>query len=209
MTGIVKQIHRATVALAMPRSVPALIAYAQNVVTRVTGNPSFPPPIPQLAAVTKAIGELQVAEAGAISRIKGSAAVRNDKRRELVAALEQLKAYIQGVADADQANGAAIIQSAGVAVRKTTTRKPRVFSAKQGTVSGTALVHATVAARRASYEWQYSIDGGKTWTLLPPTLQAKTFVTGLLPGSTVEFKYRAVTRTGAEDWSQAVSLLMQ
>jgi hypothetical protein len=209
MNAIVKQVHRATVALALPRNVPALIAYAQNILKRMTGNPSFPPPVPQIAAVTSAINDLEVAEAGAISRIKGAAAVRNDKRRVLVAALEQLRAYIQGVADADQTNGASIIQSAGVAVRKTTTRKPRVFSAKQGPVSGTALVQASVAARRASYEWQCSTDGGKTWTLLPPTMQSKTSVRGLTPGSTVQFKYRAVTKTGAEDWSQAVSLVIQ
>jgi hypothetical protein len=45
--------------------------------------------------------------------------------------------------------------------------------------------------------------------MLPPTLQAKTSVAGLMPGSTAEFKYRAVTRTGAEDWSPAVSLTIQ
>jgi hypothetical protein len=162
-----------------------------------------------MAVVQTALGDLEVAEAAAISRIKGAAAVRNDKRRVLVAALEQLRAYIQGVADADQTNGAAIIQSAGVAVRKTVTRKPRVFYAKQGTVSGTALIQATVAARRASYEWQCSTDGGKTWTLLPPTMQSKTSVTGLPSGSTVQFKYRAVTPKGAGDWSPAVSLVVQ
>jgi hypothetical protein len=71
-----------------------------------------------------------------------------------------------------------------------------------------AKVIAVAAARRAAYDWQYSSDGGKTWTTAPSTLQAKTTVAGLVPGSTVHFKFRAVTKTGEEDWSQPVSLMV-
>jgi hypothetical protein len=123
--------------------------------------------------------------------------------------IQQLRSYIQSVADLDGTNAASIIESAGVSLRKPSARKPRVFHAKPGPVSGTADVIAASAARRASYEWQYSTDGGKTWVMLPPTLQAKTSIAGLTPGSTAEFKYRAVTRTGADDWSPAVSLTIQ
>jgi hypothetical protein len=65
------------------------------------------------------------------------------------------------------------------------------------------------AGHRASYEWQYSTDGGKTWVTAPPTLQAKTTVAGLVPGATVQFKYRPVTRAGGADWSQPISLMVQ
>jgi hypothetical protein len=71
-----------------------------------------------------------------------------------------------------------------------------------------AKVTAAAASRRASYEWQYSNDGGKTWITAPVTLQAKTTIAGLVPGSTVQFKYRAVTKTGEADWSQPLSLLV-
>src|SRR5579871_102595 len=54
----------------------------------------------------------------AISRIKGAASAHNDKRKALVAVLQQVRFYVQSVADADQGNGPAIIESAGVAVRK-------------------------------------------------------------------------------------------
>jgi hypothetical protein len=50
--------------------------------------------------------------------------------------------------------------------------------------------------------------GGKTWVTAPATLQAKTTVAGLVPGSTAQFKYRAVTKTGEGDWSQRVSLMV-
>jgi hypothetical protein len=88
-------------------------------------------------------------------------------------------------------------------------RAPRVFAAKAAAVTGTAKVIAPSAGHRASYEWEYSIDGGKTWVTLPVTLQAKTSVSGLVPGSTAQFKYRPVTKTGEENWSAPISLLVQ
>jgi hypothetical protein len=49
----------------------------------------------------------------------------------------------------------------------------RAFAAKPGPVAGVAKVTAVAASRRASYEWQYSPDRGKTWVTAPPTLQAR------------------------------------
>jgi hypothetical protein len=54
-----------------------------------------------------------------------------------------------------------------------------------------AEVIAASAGHRASYDWQYSADGGKTWVMLTSTLKASTTITGLAPGAVVEFKYRA------------------
>ena len=200
---------RALVVLALPDSVPALISYAENIVNRMTGNASFPKPVPSLAAVSGAIDDLRTAETAAIARTKGAAAVRNDKHKALVSTLQQLRSYIQATADADEGSGAAIIESAGVTVRKRATRKARVFAAKQGRTSGVATVIAARAGQSAAYEWQYSVDGGKTWLSAPVTLQAKTTVAGLLPGSMVQFRYRAVTRAGEGDWNAPVSLTVQ
>ena len=208
MSDTTKSIRRPTVTLQLPKSVPPLIVYAQGIVKRMTGNTTFPNPSPALSAITSAIDDLQTAEAAALARTKGAAAARNAKRTAMVALLQQLRAYIQTTADANAPNAAAIIQSAGVEVRKTPTRTARVFAAKQGTDSGVATVVAAKAASRASYEWEYSTDGGKTWVAAPPTLQSKTTIAGLTPGATVEFKYRPVTKTGGGDWSQPVSLLV-
>jgi len=106
-------------------------------------------------------------------------------------------------------SGASIIASAGVGVKKPVARAPRVFDAKLGPVSGTAKLLAASAGHRASYEWQYSTDGGKTWVLAPVTLQAKTTIVGLTPGATVQFRYRPVTKVGEGDWSQTIVLLVK
>jgi hypothetical protein len=204
-----KVIHRATASLNLPRPVPALITYAIGIVKAMTGNAAFPTPVPALAAVTTAITELQAAETTALARTRGAVEMRNEKRAALVTLLQQLRGYIQTVADANVENGASIITSAGVAVKRIHAPAARVFVAKQGAVSGSAKLVAATAARRASYEWEYSTDGGKTWVVAPATLQAKTTVVGLTPGSTVQFRYRPVLKTGEGDWSQPVSLIVK
>ena len=204
-----KSIHRSLASLSLPKPVPALITYAQGIVKAMTANASFPSPTPPLATVSEAITELQTAETAALARTKGAASTRNDKRTALVTLLQQLRGYIQTTADANVEAGASLIQSAGIAVKKSPVRAPRVFGASPGPVSGSAKLVAASAGHRASYEWQYSTDGGKTWVTSPVTLQAKTTVPGLTAGATVTFKYRPVTKTGEGDWSQAVSLIIK
>ena len=209
MTTTTKSTHRSVASLKLAPSVPALITQAENIVKAMTGNPAFPSPNPALTTVTQAIQDLQAAETATLSRTKGAATTRNEKRLALVKMLEQLKSSIQSAADASPETSASMIQSAGLAVKKTPVRPPRVFAAKPGPVSGEVNVIAHAAARRASYQWQYSTDAGKTWLDAPATLQAKTTVPGLTPGVTVMFRYRPVTKTGQGDWSQPNSLIVK
>jgi hypothetical protein len=201
--------RRSIAVLLLPKTVPAVVTYAQSVVTAMTGNPSFPSPVPALAAVAAAITALQSAESAVLARTKGMAEVRNDKRATLVTLLQQLRGYVQTVADADVDTSATVIRSAGMAVKKVTPRKPTIFAASQGAVSGTAKLVAPPAGRRSSYEWQYSTDGGKTWLVAPTTVHARTTVPGFTPGASVEFRYRPVTVTGEGDWSQTVLLIVK
>jgi hypothetical protein len=209
MTTTPKAIHRSFVSLKLPNKVPALITYAQGIVKAMTGNPAFPSPTPTLTTVTEAINELQTAETATLARTKGAVAVRNEKRAALVTLLQQLKAAIQAAADANPETGPSVIQSAGMAVKKTPVRAKRVFAAKVGAVSGSVKLVTDAAARRASYEWQYSTDGGKTWVSSPSTLQTKTTVSGLAPAANVMFRSRAVTKAGEGDWSQPTSIIVK
>jgi hypothetical protein len=204
-----KSVNRSLVTLSLPRSIPALITYTQAVLVAMTNNANFPTPLPALSAVSAALTALQSAESQAISRIKGAVVVRNDKKAALVTLLQQLRSYIQTTADANSENSAAIIKSSGLPLKKVPVHKPRVFTIKPGAVSGSVEMVAASAARRASYLWGYSTDGGKTWIEVGPTLQAKTTVSGLPVGTTVQFRYRGVTKTGAADWSQPTSFLVK
>ena len=201
--------HRSIASLKLPTSVPALISLAKAIVAAMTSNNSFPSPDPPLADVGTAITDLETAEAAALARTKGAATARNQKRSALLAKLEALKAYVQKIADNDRVHAPALIQSAAMVVRKVPVRAKRVFTVKQGAVSGSVEIVTASAARRASYEWEYSSDGGATWQLLPATLQAKTGLTGLKAGSSYSFRFRAVTKAGAGDWSQPLSILVK
>src|SRR6185437_4264014 len=114
--------------LLLPKTVPALVTYAQSVVTSMTGNPSFPSPVPALAAVATAIAALHSAESAVLARTKGMAEARDDKRAELVNLMQQLRGYVQTVADADVETAATVIRSAGMAVKKVTPRKAVTFA---------------------------------------------------------------------------------
>ncbi|HEY1692695.1 MAG TPA: fibronectin type III domain-containing protein [Polyangiaceae bacterium] len=202
--------HRITVSLDFPRKVADFLLYANNIVQKSTNNPALPNPTPTMAVLTAAITDLHTSETAALSRATGAVTVRNEKRLVLVGLIQQFRGYVQGVADATPENAASIIQSAGFAVRKPPVRKPRVFEAVNAANSGTATVHAPSAGVRSAYDWEYSPDGGKTWVAAPGTIQAKTTVTGLPSGTSVQFRYRATTPKGGQgDWSPPVQLLVK
>jgi hypothetical protein len=201
--------HRTIASLKLPTKVPALITASRAIAQSVTGNSAFATMAPLLAAVTAAINDLETSETATQSKVRGAAATRDVKRTALLTLLHQLKADVQQAADANPAQATTLIQNAGLSVKKTALRPPRVFEAKPGTVTGQVELVAASAARRASYEWETSIDGGKTWQMAPVTLQAKTTVSGLVPGSTVMFRYRPVTKTGEADWSQPVTMIVK
>jgi hypothetical protein len=201
------KIRRAIAALSLPKPNPALITYAQGIVKGMTGNAYFATPSPTLAVLTAAIADLQTTETLALTRAKGAAVLRNEKRATLVSLLQQERSYVQGIADLNPENGGSIIQSAGLAVKKVPVHPPRVFAAKAGAVSGSVTLVVPSAGTRSSYEWESSTDGAKAWVAMPPTIQAKTSITGLTPGSSVQFRYRAVTpKGGAGDWSLPITM---
>jgi hypothetical protein len=205
-----KTIRKATAILGIPKKVADFIIYVNNIVQKMTNNGNFPSPLPALAVILAALNDLHAAETAALSRGKGAAAVRNAKLALLISLIQQLRAYVQSVADATPENGTAIIESAGFAVRKVSPRGKRAFTVKQGPVAGSAIVTAVNAGPRSSYEWQYSTDGGKTWLMAQATIQGKTTIAGLPSGTTVQFRYLAVTPKGGQgDWSQATALLVK
>ena len=91
----------------------------------------------------------------------------------------------------------------GVERRGARQQAKAVLGVLPGRVSGSVRLAAKAVAKVASYEWQLSKDAGKTWLELPKTLQAKTAVSGLTPGMTYGFRFRAGVRA---DPARAVTL---
>jgi hypothetical protein len=201
--------HRVLVSLHLPGPIGLLLSFARAVILAMTGNSHFLTPTPALLAVDGAVSDLEKAQSAVLARAKGALVPRDEKRAALGQLLHQLATYVQGIADADPANAAAIIQSAAMDVHKDTTHGKRPFAAKQGPASGSVKLVAPAAARRATYEWQWSTDGGKTWQSAPATSKSQTVLSGLPAGTVVSFRHRANTKAGEGQWSQTIALLVQ
>jgi hypothetical protein len=200
---------RPIVALKLPNKVKSVISFAENVANAMNNNASFPSPNPPIATFLADIAALNTAETAVLSRTKGAVETRNAKLAVVHADLENLKTYVQSVAGlGTPANAPAVIEAAGMTTRKVTVRDKPALAAKQGSVSGTVNLVAKAAGHSAAYDWQYSTDQ-KTWTTVPMTLQAKTGISGLTSGTTYFFRVQPLIRTGAENWSQIVSLMVK
>jgi hypothetical protein len=201
--------HKTLAALRLPAQVPALLSVAQAIVDAISISPSFPAPTPPLAALRSAINEVHDAQVATLRRTRGTVAVRDRKLAVLVGLLVRLKGYVEGVADEDPEHAVAIIESAGMHVKRSTARTKPGFDVQPGRVSGSVRLVVRSAGDRAAYLWAWSPDGGSTWHALPQTIQARTVVSGLPPASTCWFRYRAVTKTGEGDWSDPRSLVVR
>jgi hypothetical protein len=201
--------NRVFAALKLPLPVPALIKTTQAILAALTNNPHIPTPNPPIATLTTALDALVTTEAATKTRAAGTVAARNVARSTLLSLMSATKANVQQVADATPEQAEAIITSAGMTVRKAVAHAKAPFAAKTGAVSGTALLAVKAVAARASYEWEWSGDGGKTWTAVLPTLEAKTEIPGLPVATVVQFRFRSVTKAGTSDWSQPTSLLVK
>jgi hypothetical protein len=175
----------------------------------MSGNSTFPTPNPPLATFQADIAALVTAETAALSRAKGAADDRDAKLAVVRDDLESLKTYVQNIVDASNpANGEGIIGSASMDIRKVTLHDKAALAVKQGSVSGTVTLSAKAAAKKAAYNWQYSLDQ-KTWTSLPQTLVAKTGLSGLTAATVYYFRNQTQTPKGGEsNWGQVVSFLV-
>jgi hypothetical protein len=201
--------HKTLAALRLPTPVPALLSVAEAIVVAMSISPSFPAPVPALAVVGFAIKGLHDAQVATLTRTHGTVAARDRRLASLVALLLRLKGYVQGVADDDPEHAVAIIESAGMHVKRSTTRSKPPFDVKPGRVSGSARLVARSAGDRAAYQWAWSPDGGATWRKVPQTLQAHTLVSGLPPASTCWFRYCVATKAGESDWSEPRSFVVR
>jgi len=200
-------IHRFVVVLLLPTSVPALVKLAQAILAGLTNNAFFTTPNPPLSTLSTLIARVDAAETAVKTRAQGTVEARNVAKAALAQALHDVKAYVEGIANANPEQAEAMIASAALRSKKISPRIKAELAVTAGDVSGTARILAKAVARRAAYDWQLSTDGGKTWTSLPQTLQARTTVVGLPVGTSCSFRFRALTRTGAGDWSQTVAYL--
>jgi hypothetical protein len=200
-------IYTLMIVLNFTRTVSGLIAYTQAVLAKMTGNTSFPTPTPSLATVSAALTAYQSAVSSTVTT-KGLAGLRAAKRAALIGLLKQLGVYVITIAEADIANSVAIVESAGMALKKHVLRVIAPFTVVQGALSGTALCTVKSVGRKGVYYWAFSVDQ-KNWTEAPDSVKCKVTISGLTPGQTYYFRSHTMTAKGTSDFSQIVTLLVK
>jgi hypothetical protein len=198
------------VVLRRPHPVPSVLALAKAISSGMAAHVgTFPKPTPPLVELDGDVSALDTAETATHTRTKGAAQARDAKAAIVITDLNLLRSYVEAVANADPANALTIATSAAMSIRKRPTTTKNDLNVKPSKVSGSVSITARVGTKqKVSHEWEYSIDGGKTWLAMPPTVQGNTTLTGLTPGSNVQFRHRAITIQGPADWSAPVALIV-
>lgn len=195
--------------LNLPKSNKAIIAFGKKVAVALKADPQFAqvnPTVPEIEAAVVALDASETAVGGGPAKTKQ----RNVDRRALMLLLGHARDFIQGLAEQQQsvAEAEALIVAAGMFVKKVTKPSKPELGVKQGATSGVVQLIARAVAPNAVYYWQWSSDQA-SWTSAPDTMTAKTTLGGFVAGTTYFFRFRALTRSGAMEWSQVVSFLVK
>jgi hypothetical protein len=189
-----------------PESVPRYLMACRHIVSRMTGNPSFPAPMPPLAEVSADLDALKASEETARIGGKGMAQARDVALRKAHTKVNLLKAYVQSVANAEPDRAEAIVLSAGMNVKKPSTRTKLPLKAKHGDAPGRVVLDAKALPKPVFYRWQMSTDQ-QTWTDLPETFRTKSVVEDLVPATVYSFRLRTVTNNGPSEWSPPITIV--
>lgn len=203
-------IHQGPVAYAkLPRDQKGFLAFSRNMQDKRKGNTALPSPSPSLAAFGADVDAFDTALTKAKDGTPTAVTDRDAKALKVHQDIGHIIDYVQSVADtqASAADAIAVIVSAGLQVKKTSTHKKPELAVKYTGLSGEVLLAALAIAGAGAYYWEFSLDQ-KAWTTAPETTIGKTTVAGLTPGQVYYFRFRALTKKGKSDYSQVVSLIM-
>ncbi len=184
-------------------SIPNKLVKARFILSKLTGNPYFPKPKPSLATlqdkITKAENTINTASSHAI----GTASPMYAAVRSMEMAFFQSKRMVETVANQDEANGVAIIESAGMTVKVYPLRQSPGFSVKADSTPGVVLLR-TQAFRRAAYLYQISSDPSKPdgWKTIITSSVSKSRYKGLTSGTIYYFRTATIFRRVQGPWSQ-------
>ncbi len=205
-----KNMSNPKAALNMPNKIGDKIIRAQSIQTKLTGNANFPvgswpANIVSLTQFGTDVTTLVTTETAVVNKT-GTVAARNAALTVVLTDLRALKTMVQVKADANPANAANIIISAGFIVVTRSNHSKRQNQALNTEVLGTVLL---TADKGGHHEWQMSKDGGTTIVNLPATTTSITKVTGLNPGDVWYFRNRKVnTKKTTYNWSTWLKLII-
>ncbi len=191
---------RVIAVLDYPRDIEDFIEYAKTIRQSMTSSSHFGSLSAQLSALNTDIGKLVTTHTGTHSKPQTHfASDRNVELLKVQNDLRGLRLEVQKIADNNPDHAKAIVESAGMKVKKERTINKQDFIALRGELSGTAKLVAKGRRDRHAHEWAVSLDG-TNWTHIPSTLAATTIAEGLIKGSIVDFRHRYILKDGPTEW---------
>ena len=188
-----------------------VVSRATNIQTAMTGNPNFPNPPVDLAALKTAIETFSALIAEALDGSKKVIAQRNNQRAVVIQMLKLLGRYVTVTSNGDMA----IFQTSGfeaAAVRTATTpltEKIRKIGHRSN--SGEINLWLKAVAGASMYEVRYTQANGGAATAgtTVPLSNAKSGVVlkGLTPAETYLIQARALVGRAFTDWSDPISFI--
>ena len=175
----------------------------------------FPSPTPSMAVLLPLLTAFDSAQQATLTKAKGTTQTRNLTALPLITALESEVTYVQGLCDENPEQALRLIAAADmVAVNRPSHAKALLQSKLVPAVPGTVLLFANAkllvngSKKRPTFNWQSSLDGGKTILNLPSTPHADTEVANLPLLTTVAFGVNVTLGKVTGEWSQWVTLFV-
>ncbi len=190
------------VQLPVDRSTPVaeVIVYARHAVTKFTGNSWVTSPTITPLTLSNDTDALEASEAAVLDRGRGAAPARNGKLTKVFTDLEALRSNVQTAVDANLAQADEIAAACGMTLRQFTKHQKEQIDASMTTTPGMVQLKVKAVRRGASYEWQFSADGGKTWIAAGTTTISDTTIPGLTVGTEYVFRFRSTYGRVTSDW---------
>lgn len=185
-----------------------LIVDSGRIISSMTGNASYPTPVPTLAVVGTARGNFQTA----LNALDGSAAAtatKDQTREVLVGLLRDLALYVQQACAGDQI----ILLGSGYSAQKERQpagqlAAPENLRLRRPELSGQLKARCNPVDNAASYQWRYATSAAPAnWTMADPTTGANVTLENLTPGTVYIVQVRAIGSKGPSDWSDQAVLM--
>ena len=192
--------------------VPMQVDRARHIVTRMTGNVSFLTPVPPLADISTAAGNLETAYNESRGRDKNKVQIMRLRRAELLALVTQLAAYVQSISNGNEE----VILSSGFDVVHRGTPQPPVekvanLRAFTGSVSGSIklLWNRTIGARVYMVQIATDTASGEAFHERGITSKTRIKIDGLTPGIQYRVRAAAIGKNGFGNWSDTVIKIVE
>ncbi len=184
-----------------------LVTDTETIVTAMTGNASYPTPLPTLPDITAAKVAFVTAMADAAGGGVLLTGIKNAKRAALVTLLRQLSSYVQVACSGDLV----VLISSGFPIQKPQRSPigalpaPSLLSVNLGLHSGELDAVAAPVPGAAIYNWRVTTAAMPNAVVqTAQTTAASNTFTGLTPGVVYSIEANVVGAAGPSDWSDPI-----